>query len=105
MNVADTDNPFVAVYESGKCKFVNVESSTIEDQFFGKDMALIFPLAAEGQRIGVIGLWLPKKRRIRPQDLELGVTIAGHLSNLIRADLNIRKLRSDLGDVSDHLIE
>lgn len=91
------DNPFVAVFESGRGKIVNAEFTRKGDKFFGHDMALILPLVSEGERLGVVGLWqrLPNRPQFRPQDRELGLTIAGHLSNVIRADQAIRQIRAD----------
>lgn len=91
------DNPFVAVFESGRGKIVNAEFTRRGDPFFGHDMALVLPLVSEGERLGVIGLWqrLPNKLQFRPQDRELGLTIAGHLSNVIRADQAIMQIRAD----------
>jgi diguanylate cyclase (GGDEF)-like protein len=91
------DDPFVAVFESGRGKIVNAEFTRKGDPFFGHDMALVLPLVSEGERLGVIGLWqrLPAKPQFRPQDRELGLTIAGHLSNVIRADQAISQIRAD----------
>jgi hypothetical protein len=84
------ENPFVSAFESGRAKIVNADPSREGDSFFGHDMALILPLISGGDRLGVIGLWqrLSAKTRFRPQDRELGLTIAGHLSKVIRAILN-----------------
>lgn len=91
------DNPFVAVFESGRGKIINAEFTRKGDPFFGHDMALVLPLVSEGERLGVIGLWqrLPSKPQFRPQDRELGLTISGHLSNVIRADQAIMQVRKD----------
>jgi diguanylate cyclase (GGDEF)-like protein len=91
------DDPFVAVFESGRGKIVNAEFTRKGDPFFGHDMALVLPLVTEGERLGVFGLWqrLPNKPQFRPQDRELGLTIAGHLSNVIRADQAIQQIRAD----------
>lgn len=91
------DDPFVAVFESGRGKIVNAEFTRKGDPFFGHDMALVLPLISEGERLGVIGLWqrLSNKPSFRPQDRELGLTIAGHLSNVIRADQAIHQIRAD----------
>ncbi|HEY9714497.1 MAG TPA: GAF domain-containing protein, partial [Chroococcales cyanobacterium] len=91
------EDPFVAVFESGRGKIVNAEFTRKGDPFFGHDMALVLPLVSEGERLGVVGLWqrLPNKPEFRPQDRELGLTIAGHLSNVIRADQAISQIRSD----------
>jgi len=92
------ENPFVEVCESGRGKIVNAELTNAGDQFFGHDMALLLPLISKGNRLGVFGLWqrLPKKPRFRPQDRELALTIAGHLSDILYADLNIRLVRGDI---------
>jgi diguanylate cyclase (GGDEF)-like protein len=91
------DDPFVAVFESGRGKIVNAEFTRKGDPFFGHDMALVLPLVSEGERLGVVGLWqrLANKPQFRPQDRELGLTIAGHLSNVIRADQAIQQIRAD----------
>lgn len=91
------DDPFVAVFDSGRGKIVNAEFTRKGDPFFGHDMALVLPLVSEGERLGVVGLWqrLPNKPQFRPQDRELGLTIAGHLSNVIRADQAIQQIRAD----------
>lgn len=97
MDLSNKDNPFVAVFESGRGKVVNMEYSRKGDPFFGHDMALVLPLVSEGHRMGVIGLWQrqPKRPQFRPQDRELGLTIAGHLSNVIRADMAVQQIRAD----------
>jgi hypothetical protein len=104
LRLTDQDNPFVAVYHSGRGATINVnaDSSGQSDQFFGRDLALLLPLISKGERLGVIGLWqrLPNKPQFRPQDRELGLMIAGHLSDVMRADLNVRKLRTDVPDLS-----
>lgn len=91
------DNPFVEVFHAGRGKMINMEYSRKPDLFFKHDMALVLPLTSEGARLGVIGLWQRQADRpdFRPQDRELGLTIAGHLSNVIRADQAIQQIRSD----------
>lgn len=128
VGLTEKDNLYVAVYESGRGKIVNadytkdpdrisrierlvfgsVQNGSIEDrlarleadQFFGHDMALVLPLVSKGERLGVIGLWqrMPNKPQFRPQDRELGLRFASHLSDVFRVDLNVRKLRSDTHD-------
>jgi diguanylate cyclase (GGDEF)-like protein len=97
VDLSNKDNPFVAVFESGRGKVVNMEYSRKGDPFFKHDMALVLPLISEGTRLGVIGLWRrqPKRPSFRPQDRELGLTIAGHLSNVIRADQAVQQIRAD----------
>ncbi len=97
VELENKDNPFVAVFESGRGKVVNMEYSRKGDPFFGHDMALVLPLISEGTRLGVIGLWQrqPKRPQFKPQDRELGLTIAGHLSNVIRADMAVQQIRAD----------
>jgi len=97
VDLSNKDNPFVAVFESGRGKVVNMEFSRKGDPFFKHDMALVLPLISEGARLGVIGLWRrqPKRPQFRPQDRELGLTIAGHLSNVIRADQAVQQIRAD----------
>lgn len=97
VDMNNKDNPFVAVFESGRGKIVNAEFTRKGDKFFAHDMALVLPLISEGERLGVIGLWqrLPNKPQFRPQDRELGLTIAGHLSNVIRAEQAITMIRAE----------
>lgn len=97
VELENKENPFVAVFESGRGKVVNMEYSRKGDPFFGHDMALVLPLISEGTRLGVIGLWQrqPKRPQFKPQDRELGLTIAGHLSNVIRADMAVQQIRAD----------
>ena len=91
------EDPFVAVFESGRGKIVNAEFTKRGDPFFKHETALVLPLVSEGERLGVIGLWERQKNKpqFRPQDRDLGLTIAGHLSNVIRADQAIGQLRAD----------
>ena len=104
VDLSDKDNPFVSVFESGRGKVVNMEFSRKGDSFFGQDMALVLPLISEASRLGVIGLWQrqPKRPVFRAQDRELGLTIAGHLSNVIRADMAVQQIRAD--QIRDALI-
>lgn len=97
VDISDKENPFVEVFNSGRGKMINIEFSRKADPFFKHDMALVLPLTSEGSRLGVIGLWQRSQDRpdFRPQDRELGLTIAGHLSNVIRADQAILQIRSD----------
>ncbi|HEY9679202.1 MAG TPA: diguanylate cyclase [Drouetiella sp.] len=97
VSLSTKDDPFVAVFDSGRGKIVNAEFTRKGDPFFGHDMALVLPLVSEGERLGVVGIWqrLPNKPQFRPQDRELGLTIAGHLSNVIRADQAIQQIRAD----------
>lgn len=97
VNLENSDNPFVEVFKSGRGKMINVEYSRKPDPFFKHDMALVLPLTSEGTRLGVIGLWQRQanKADFRTQDRELGLTIAGHLSNVIRADQAIQQIRAD----------
>ncbi|MDR3615150.1 MAG: diguanylate cyclase [Candidatus Obscuribacterales bacterium] len=97
VDLTNKENPFVSVFESGRGKIVNVQYSRKGDSFFGHDVALVLPLVSEGERLGVIGLWqrLPNRPEFRPADRDLGLTIAGHLSNVIRADQAISQIRAD----------
>ncbi len=97
VSMESSDNPFVEVFKSGRGKMINVEYSRKPDTFFKHDMALVLPLTSEGSRLGVIGLWQRQanKAEFRTQDRELGLTIAGHLSNVIRADQAIQQIRAD----------
>jgi hypothetical protein len=83
------DNPFVSVLESARGKVINMETTSEGNSYFGQDMALILPLVSGGDRLGVFGLWkrLPGKAMFRPQDRELGLTIAGYLAKVVRAAL------------------
>lgn len=95
VDLTDKDNPFVSVFDSGRSKFVNMEYSRKGDPF-GHDMAFVLPLVSEGSRMGVIGSGKDSLSvRKRPEDRELGLTIAGHLSNVIRADLAVQQIRAD----------
>jgi diguanylate cyclase (GGDEF)-like protein len=91
------ENPFVSVFESGRGKVINMEYSRKGDPFFSHDMALVLPLVSEGERLGVFGLWQRQANRpqFRAQDRELGLTIAGHLSNVIRAEQAILLIRAE----------
>jgi diguanylate cyclase (GGDEF)-like protein len=95
--ISDKDNPFVAAFEYGRGKVINMEYSKRGDSFFGHDVALVLPLVSEGERLGVVGLWQRQidKNPFRAQDRELGLTIAGHLSNVIRAEQAILQIRAD----------
>jgi diguanylate cyclase (GGDEF)-like protein len=97
VDLLQRDNPFVAVFESGRGKIFNAEFTRKGDPFFKHETALVLPLVSEGERLGVIGLWerMKNKPQFRLQDRELGLTIAGHLSNVIRADQAIGQLRAD----------
>lgn len=95
--LSDNENPFVSVFKSGPGKVINMEESRKADPYFKHDTALILPLISEGERLGVIGLWQrhSKQSPFRAQDRELGLTIAGHLSNVIRAETAVLQIRAD----------
>jgi hypothetical protein len=95
--LSDNDNPFVAVFKSGRGKVINPEESKKGDAYFEHDMALVLPLSSEGERLGVIGLWQRQSKQLpfRAQDRELGLTIAGHLSNVIRAEAAVMQIRAE----------
>jgi diguanylate cyclase (GGDEF)-like protein len=97
VSLSKKDNPFVAVFESGRGKEINMEYSRKSDSFFGHDMALILPLVSEAERLGVVGLWQrhSNKSPYRAEDRELGLTIAGHLSSVIRAEQAILQIRAE----------
>jgi diguanylate cyclase (GGDEF)-like protein len=97
VSLSTKDNPFVSVFESGRGKVINMEYSRKGDPFFSHDMALVLPLVSEGERLGVFGLWQRQtnKQQFRAQDRELGLTIAGHLSNVIRAEQAILLIRAE----------
>lgn len=95
--LSDKDNPFVIAFDNGRGKVINMEYTKRGDSFFGHDVALVLPLVSEGERLGVVGLWQRQtdKSPFRAQDRELGLTIAGHLSNVIRAEQAILQIRAD----------
>jgi diguanylate cyclase (GGDEF)-like protein len=95
--LSDKDNPFVTAFDNGRGKVINMEPTKRGDPFFGHDVALVLPLVSEGERLGVVGLWQRQtdKNQFRVQDRELGLTIAGHLSNVIRAEQAILQIRAD----------
>jgi len=95
--LSDNDNPFVSVFKSGPGKVINMEESRKSDPYFKHDTALILPLISEGERLGVIGLWQrqSKQTQFKAQDRELGLTIAGHLSNVIRAETAVMQIKAD----------
>jgi diguanylate cyclase (GGDEF)-like protein len=97
VDLSSADNPFASVFDSGHCKVINMEYSRKGDPFFGHDTALVLPLVAEGERLGVFGLWQRQsyKAQFRPQDRDLGLTIAGHLSNVIRAEQAVLHIRAE----------
>ncbi|MBX9877722.1 MAG: diguanylate cyclase [Candidatus Obscuribacterales bacterium] len=97
VNLAVKDNPFVIVYESGRPKIINAEVNPKPDPYFGHDSALVIPLLAEGEIIGVLGLWtrLPNPRQLAEQDAALALTIATQLVSFIRADNAIAQIRAD----------
>ena len=86
--LAQKQNPFLQVFESGKLKTVNLEFSKRGDPFFGHDTAMIIPLMSEGEKLGVLGLWKRKQGSpmLRPQDRDLALTVAGNLASIIRAE-------------------
>jgi diguanylate cyclase (GGDEF)-like protein len=95
--LSDKDNPFVSAFESRGGRVINMEYTKRGDPFFGHDVALVLPLVSEGEKLGVVGLWQRHKDKgpFRVQDRELGLTIAGHLSNVIRAEQAILQIRAD----------
>ncbi len=95
--LSDNDNPFVSVFKSGPGKVINMEESRKADAYFEHDTALVLPLISEGERLGVIGLWQRQSKQtpFKTQDRELGLTIAGHLSNVIRAETAVLQIKAD----------
>ncbi len=95
--LSDNENPFVSVFKSGHGKVINMEESRKSDAYFNHDTALILPLISEGERLGVIGLWQRQSKQtpFRAQDKELGLTIAGHLSNVIRAESAVLQIKAE----------
>jgi diguanylate cyclase (GGDEF)-like protein len=96
--LSNNDNPFVSVFKSGPGKVINMEESPRKaDPYFKHETALILPLISEGERLGVIGLWQRQSKQtpFRAQDRELGLTIAGHLSNVIRAETAVLQIKGD----------
>jgi diguanylate cyclase (GGDEF)-like protein len=95
--LSNNDNPFVSVFKSGPGKVINMEESRKADPYFKHDTALVLPLISEGERLGVIGLWQRQSKQTpsKAQDRELGLTIAGHLSNVIRAETAVLQIKAD----------
>ncbi len=95
--LSNNANPFVAVFKSGPGKVINMEESRKPDLYFKHDTALILPLISEGERLGVIGLWQRQSQQkpFKAQDRELGLTIAGHLSNVIRAETAVLQIKAE----------
>lgn len=101
--LADADNPFVAVFESGRDKVINLEYSRRGDPYFEHETAVLVPLVHEGERLGVFGLWqrMPHLPQMSEKDRELATTIGNQLAINVRADqatalLRADKIRSDL---------
>ncbi|MBI4532823.1 MAG: diguanylate cyclase [Candidatus Melainabacteria bacterium] len=96
-HLSEKENPFVAVYESGRAKVINVEYTRKGDAFFGHDTALVVPLMSESERLGVVGLWERPVScaQLGPHDRDLALTIAGQLANIVRADQAIAQVRAD----------
>lgn len=90
-------NPFVAVYEVGRVRKINLEPTRKGDPFFKHDMALVVPLVSEGERLGVLGFWqrMPNQAELRQKDEDLVLNIAGQLAVFIRADQAIAQVRDD----------
>lgn len=97
VDLSAKDNPFVAVYDSGRARKINLEPTRKGDPFFRHDMALVVPLLAEGERLGVLGLWqrMPNKPELRQKDEDLVLNISSQLATFIRADQAIAQLRDD----------
>lgn len=95
ISLAQKQNPFIQVFDSGKLKVVNLEYSKRGDRFFGHDPALIIPLLSEGDKLGVLGFWKRQENAamLRPQDRELALTVAGNLASFIRANQAIVQIR------------
>ncbi len=91
------DNPFVAVFESGRVRKINLEPSRKGDPYFKHDTALVVPLLSEGERLGVLGFWqrMPGRIELRQKDEDLVLNISGQLATFIRADQAIAQIRDD----------
>lgn len=97
VHILDKDNHFVTVFESRRGKIINAEYSRKGDKFFGHDSALVVPLVAEGETLGVLGLWkrAPNRAQLSEHDQNLALAIAGQLASFIRADQAIARIRED----------
>jgi diguanylate cyclase (GGDEF)-like protein len=97
VDLSDKNSHFVSVFESGRGKVINAEYSRKGDSYFGHDSALVVPLVAEGETLGVLGLWerVPDKQQLTEHDQVLALTIAGQLVSFIRADQAIAQIRAD----------
>jgi hypothetical protein len=78
--LTDTENPFVESFFSRVGKIYNspYERKPTEVPFFGHEMAFVTPFKADGQQLGVFGLWQrpPESAEFRPQHRELGLSLA-----------------------------
>jgi len=89
LSLKDTENPFAAVAVSGRHKIVNAEMSAKvkKDPFFDYEVAALFALKAEGETVGVLGMWrrLPKMGSYTLQSRDLAITIAQMLAVYAKA--------------------
>jgi hypothetical protein len=94
---SDAENPFAEVFFSSRGKII-LPNDTMTDPFFGNSTAMLLPFICEGKRLGVLGMWqrVQEKRALRPQDRELGLTIAGLFAKLIKFDLELSKTPANL---------
>ena len=85
LNLSSTEDPFVAVFQSGRGKLFDSRfTKTTSYELFANHNAIILPLInqEEGKRLGVFALWeRGSDRPFTAQDRELGLTMAGELSN------------------------
>ncbi len=90
--LTNQDNPFVTVFKNQKSKFINAnENSRKSDPTFEQEFAWLMPLKAEGDALGVLGLWELEGNRNRfsvqsKQKLQVGENIADNFASVIRAD-------------------
>jgi len=89
LSLKDTENPFVAVAQTGRGRVANAEMSAKvkKDPYFGYEVAALFALKAEGETVGVLGMWrrLPKMGSYTPQSRDLTITIAQMLGMYAKA--------------------
>jgi|GEM_PF-1502651 len=89
LSMKDTENPFVAVATSGRNTVINAEmaAKVKTDPHFGYEVAALFALKAEGETLGVLGMWrrLPKLGSYMPQSRELTITIAQMIAMYAKA--------------------
>lgn len=97
ITLENRSNPFAQVYSTGNYRTLNTEYTKKADPHFGHDTAVVIPLNCEGRRIGVLGLWklTSEHQGIRPQDIDLALTVATQLANVIHAEDALAQLHAD----------